>query len=449
MKILQVSLADVAGGAEKVAWNLFQAYRQQGHQSRLAVGIKHTDDQDISAIPHSAETVPWARPLLRLHHSLGLIRYPIPGIGRLRYWLATLAGGWPEIERQMGREDFHFPASHQLLRLATQGFDIVHAHNLHGNYFDLRLLVELSRTVPVVLTLHDEWLLTGHCAYSFECARWQSGCGKCPDLTIYPAIVNDATAWNWKRKQHIYRSSHLWISTPSHWLAQRVQVSMLNPAEIRVIPYGVDLQIFHPGNQLAARTKLGLPAYGLILLFTSNGGRKNIFKDFATIEQAVKLLTEHATDRPIVLVALGSQDKDEQFGQIQIRHIPFQSDSAQVAEFYRAADIFLHAAKAENFPNTILEAFACGKPVIATDVGGISEQVAEGVTGWLIPAGDANAMAERILRLMRNKELHTQMATNAVVVAQQRFDLKLQVDAYLAWYQHILEQWSRSHAHTK
>ena len=50
--------------------------------------------------------------------------------------------------------------------------------------------------MPVALTLHDEWLLTGHCAYTLGCERWRIGCGRCPDLTIYPAIRRDSTAEN-------------------------------------------------------------------------------------------------------------------------------------------------------------------------------------------------------------------------------------------------------------
>jgi hypothetical protein len=54
-----------------------------------------------------------------------------------------------------------------------------------------------------MLTLHDAWLLSGHCAHSFDCQRWKTGCGECPDLDVYPASPRDATACNWRRKREI------------------------------------------------------------------------------------------------------------------------------------------------------------------------------------------------------------------------------------------------------
>ncbi len=69
---------------------------------------------------------------------------------------------------------------------------IVQCHNLHGGYFDLRALQWLSARVPTLLTLHDMWTLTGHCAHALGCDRWRTGCGRCPDLKLDPAIRADA-----------------------------------------------------------------------------------------------------------------------------------------------------------------------------------------------------------------------------------------------------------------
>src|SRR5262249_10828825 len=143
----------------------------------------------------------------------------------------------------------------------VQDIDIVHAHNLHGYYFDLRILPELSGKIPLVLTLHDAWLLSGHCAHSFDCMRWQIGCGQCPDLSIYPPIKRDATSFNWRRKQQIFAQSKLYITTPSEWLMRRAQASILAPAiqDARVIPNGVDLGIFRPSRDRdKMRYRLGL-----------------------------------------------------------------------------------------------------------------------------------------------------------------------------------------------
>ena len=117
-----------------------------------------------------------------------------------------------------GREDFRFPASHRVLELSPRVPDVLHLHNLHGGYFDLRVLPELSARQPTVVTMHDEWLYTGHCAYTLDSERWLEGCGSCPHLDSYPALRVDGTAENWRRKAALYKRSRLHVVCPSEWL---------------------------------------------------------------------------------------------------------------------------------------------------------------------------------------------------------------------------------------
>ena len=78
-----------------------------------------------------------------------------------------------------------FPGSHRVLDVTPAPPDILHCHNLHGEYFDLRILPELTRRLPVVLTLHDAWLLGGGCAHSVDCDRWRDDCGDCAQADLY------------------------------------------------------------------------------------------------------------------------------------------------------------------------------------------------------------------------------------------------------------------------
>jgi glycosyltransferase involved in cell wall biosynthesis len=361
----------------------------------------------------------------------------------------------------MGAEYFHFSATRRLLRFAKQHADLVHCHNLHGNYFDLRSLPRLADSVPVVLTLHDAWLLSGHCAHSFACELWTTGCGHCPDLTIYPAIPRDATAHNWRTKQDLYARSRLYVATPCHWLMGRVAQSMLRPgiAESRVIPYGVDLGVFRPSPKRLVRKTLGLPPDAAILVFAANGIRRSVWKDYRTMRYAVAKVAERMPGTDIVFLAVGEDAPVERVGRAQIRFVPFQRDANRVADYYRAADLYLHAARADTFPNTVLESLACGTPVVATAVGGIPEQVKSiadcglGIadchtygpheaTGILTPPADAGAMAEAVITLLTDEPLRRQLGVNAARDARQRFDLERQVDDYLGWYGEVIEDWA-------
>nr|WP_292491037.1 glycosyltransferase [Methanoculleus sp. 10] len=103
-----------------------------------------------------------------------------------------------------------------------------------------------------------------------------------------------------------------------------------------------------------------------------------------------------------------------------------------------AADLYLHPARAETFPNTVLEALACGTPVVASAVGGIPEQIVEGRTGCLVPVGDARAMAGRVLDLLADERLRLRMGRLAAGDAARRFGRERMVGEYLAFYDEIL-----------
>ncbi len=109
-----------------------------------------------------------------------------------------------------------------------------------------------------------------------------------------------------------------------------------------------------------------------------------------------------------------------------------------VARYYQAADVYVHAAKADTFPSSVIEAAACGVPVVATAVGGIPEQVIDGRTGFLVPAGDAEAMAERVVRLLDREGIRRLMSAEAQQAAKPRFDIRDQVRAYQDWYDSIV-----------
>ncbi len=445
--ILQVSTLDWGGGAEQVAWNLHQAYRARGHDAWLAVGRKQSTDAQVlpigqPALPRRGSWSWWCQGLRnRLQPWDGRLR----GIGRLRRELRDLADGWPGLARRYGLEDFHHPASRALLNLPPEQPDIVHAHNLHGGYFDLRCLAPLSHQVPVVLTLHDAWLLSGNCAHSFDCERWRSGCGRCPDIGIYPGLPRDATAWNWRRKRWIYARSRVVVATPCHWLAERVMKSILAPAviECRVIPNGVPTDLFRPANRADARAALGLPRHEPVLLFAANGIRANRFKDYATLRAAIVCLAQTAK-APMRLIALGEAAPAEQIGKLHLEFVPHTRDQRLVARYYQAADLYLHAARADTFPNTILEALACGTPVIATAVGGIPEQIDADVDGLLVPVGDAQALAEAIRALVADSARRARMSAAATEIARSRFGLEVQTDRYLDWYREILGRWENN-----
>lgn len=432
-KILQVSTSDIGGGAEKIAWDLHQGYVSRGYQSWLAVGCKYSETSTVFRIPNEAYWPLWLKLVKRLSDPEKRLPF------RLRHFCAHLAKIHYRRSKKQGYEHFYFPGSRRLLSLPPSRPDILHCHNLHGGYFDLRVLPEISQKLPVIMTLHDAWLLAGHCAHSFDCDRWKIGCGQCPYLHVNVALQHDGSAYNWQRKREIYANSRVYIATPSQWLMNKVEQSMLAPAivEHRVIPNGIDLSVFQPADKFTVRAQLKIPQEAVVLLFTAFRARQSVWKDYTTLRAAVELLANRPQKQPILFIALGEDAPPEQIGQATLLCVPYQTDLELVARYYQAADVYIHAAKADNFPTTILEALACGTPAIATAIGGIPEQIEDGKTGLLVPPAKPQEMAAAIQILLQDDALRRSMSRQAAETARRRFDLQRMTDDYLAWYQEL------------
>jgi glycosyltransferase involved in cell wall biosynthesis len=425
----------------------------------MMVGARRTGDPDVCAFDHDHYRSAWARmwlwswkhiwPRVKGRRGAGWLESAWLFLGQPRRWL----------DRRQGREDFRFPQTWHVLQGGPNLPHVLHGHNLHGDYFDLRALPWLSRQLPVILTLHDAWLLSGHCAHGLDCLRWKTGCGDCPDLALPPAIRRDATAFNWQRKKDLYANCRFYVATPSHWLMDKVRQSMLAPAirEARVIPNGIDLLVFQPGDKLAARRTLGLPRQGRVVLFAAHGIRNNVWKDYLTLREAVGRLGKRCGGEPLVFLALGEDGPSEQIGSATLRFAPSQKQPEDVARYYQAADLYVHAARVDTFPNTVLEALASGVPVAATAVGGIVEQlrslrdVPGGVphlsthgppdaTGALVPPSSSLQLAAAMQFLLAPEQagLLKQLADNAFRDAQQRYDRRRMAMDYLSWYAAIL-----------
>jgi glycosyltransferase involved in cell wall biosynthesis len=422
LSVVQVDSAGRGGGAEAVARSLHRGYRAAGLGATLLVGARPTGEP--------------GEELLRNGGGLRTLHDHLREQGRPRAARLVRAVADPHVivDAVLGREDFRFPSTRRVLDAAL-GADVVQLHNLHGAYFDLRLLPELSSSTRVVWCPHDMWPMTGHCAHSLGWDGWREGCGDCPHLRTYPALLRDGTAANWRAKRDLYARTLLRVGVPSRWLADVVADSMLAPAtqEVRVIPNGVDLDRFRPGRSEEARARVGLAADAKVLVFAAQDPRRNEFKDYETLERALQLLRA----RGVVVAALGAGTSTVRaVGAAEVREIDAVPADA-VADWLVAADIYVHPARADTFPLGVLEAMACGTPVVATSVGGIPEQLTE-AAGRLVAAGDAAAFAHAVDELLADDEARAAAGQAARARAEARFDRRDQVAAYVSWFEELV-----------
>lgn len=438
LSIIQVNTHDDVGGAARVARDLHEGLLRAGERSHLAVGRKGSMDDSVQVMENDKYRNPWSRFWLTAESALERAPSSFRGKGRLATLLADLALPKRAFAVRRGLDYFGYPAAWHPDDWAASA-ELIHLHNLHGHYFDLLALPMLTARYPTVLTLHDAWLLAGHCAHSLDCERWRTGCGSCPDLSIPPAIRRDGTAQNWRTKRDVFAATRLHIATPSRWLMDKVEASILAPAitETRVIPNGVDLGVFKPQDQRTARAVLGLPDDAHVLVFAAHSGRTNRWKDFPTIEaaaiQACRML-----DRQVILVVIGGRSGSQDVGGLRLQYVPHLSDRDALAAYLAAADVCVHAAHAETFSLWLSESLACGTPAVSVRTGGIPEVVKDGVTGLLVDPGDAESFARALVALLQNDELRSRMGAAASEYAVSHLGLDRMVDDYRYWYQELL-----------
>ena len=332
--------------------------------------------------------------------------YRSPFIDYRRYekaWRRTTLEARRRAERWLGLEDFSHPYSHRILDLTGSCPDLVLCHNLHGGYFDLRALADLSHRVPVVVRLFNSWLLTGHCANrsAAPAGRWAAAAARPqhppgdPPRCNAPQLVAKAWVPRWR--------APFCVGGDYQWILDRAKQSLLAPAveEWKLIPGGVDLDTFSPGLQSAARQELGLDPEAHIVLFVANRGPENPLKDFPTVYHAMVELGRRTQDKRIDLLAVGSEGPDERIAPgIVVRRLGYIRSPGRLASLYRAADVYVHAALEETFGLSVAEALACGAPVVTASRGGVLELVRHGRTALTVPSRAPVDLADAIARLL-------------------------------------------------
>ena len=408
MRILQISTFDTAGGAEAIARHLHEAAIERGPKSHMLGGWTRSESY------HGTRLVP--------EHLFGKYAYRL-----LR-----------KIEHEIGIQAFGYWMAERWWRHHNMDFDIVNFHNLHGSYLDLSFLHLVARSVPVIITLHDCWLLTGHCSHPMECERWQNKCGNCPHLDVYPGIKRDLTAFNLQRKCRILQETKPVLISPSQWLAEMVKISPVSSGlRCEVIPNGVDTTKFQKGDKASARKRLNLPQDKILLIYAANRGLNSTWhKDPELLLSALRSIKNQDNTPDIHLVVAGGYSSIPDDLSDHIIQLGYLGD--EMPELYRAADIVVYPTKADNCPLGVLEAMATGCPVVATGIGGIPELIISNETGMIVPAGDIDTIVEALRLLLTHPRLCSQLGNAARKRVEKKFTDRLMINSYFDLYNSLI-----------
>jgi glycosyltransferase involved in cell wall biosynthesis len=209
---------------------------------------------------------------------------------------------------------------------------------------------------------------------------------------------------------------------------------------VGVIYNGIDGSLFRSENEdrELVRREFGISSKDLVLIQVA---RLDYLKDHLTALRTIGRVVERCPDAHLILVGEGPE-REKIIAEIERLkmhgHVHLLGLRTDIARLLHAADVFLLTSISEGIPVTLIEAMAAGVPVVATCVGGIAEVVVDEQTGLLAPAGDADALADQVLRLRSDPALHGRMIALGRARAERVFSERQMHAQYVRLYDQML-----------
>jgi glycosyltransferase involved in cell wall biosynthesis len=314
--------------------------------------------------------------------------------------------------------------------------DLVHLHSFYGWLPYSRLRWFASR-YPTVFTPHDPRPIAQMDPACYTCTR-NTTCHRCP-------LVPASARWMvWRhpylrqrlkrRFVHLTTPRSLQIVAVCNWMAGRLRQQETSRFPITTIHNGVDTVRFQ--RRAGAREALGIPQEQQVVLFVSSRGPTWQLNPNKGLVDLAAVFSEGLAARfPQARLAVAGEWLAPNHPQV----LPLgRLDEAQLALWYSAADIYVLPTRGDNFPYTVLEAMACECPVIASNVGGVSEQVIPGETGYLFPLGDRLQLARSLESLLGDPSRCRQFGARARARVEAHFSLPRFASLHAELYRSVL-----------
>jgi len=406
--ILTITTWDSAG-QQFNGYHIHKALNKLGYKSNMAVMIKQSHDRDIYAL----------------------------GNVLTRFYDKTVAFFF---EYMLGlRSLLPLSGSVVFLKKYYHDADLIHLQIIHGNsFFSLFNILLMSRRRKVIWTIHDPWMMTGHCVYPFDCERWRCGCGNCPNLEIPFQIRWDNTALMWRIKHWLMQHSNVTLIVASKWMYENVRMSpILSHLPCHIIPLGVDLEEFKPMDREQCRKRFGIPDDADVLAFRFKGADDQI-KGWSFIKEALLAINPRKSTYILAFEGKGGLDSLKQ--KYNVIELGWSKGLDTIIQALNAADIFLMPSTAEAFGMMAVESMACGTPVIVFDGTALPDVIHAPDGGISAPAKDSKALADAITELLEDKQRYGQLVENGLRIAREEYALEKYIQRHIKLYMSLLDE---------
>lgn len=336
MKIVMLSTIDCRGGASSIAWELRKRLKADGHKVDMFVRYKYSNEDDVHVIP----------------------RKPYQD------WLVKLFAN----DLIFGGSIFHTKE--------YQEADIIHCHNLHSNFFNLKDLIRMSNEKKVVWTLHDMWAFTGFAYNSVTLLN--------PNPKRFLLYLWDRTHTLLMKKKKIYEKCNLHIVAVSEWLKWQAERSILKRFPIERIYNGIDTEIFKPLDKEACRKEFGIPLDKAIFGFGIKGW-----------QDSQRWVNNSGTNAYFVAIGHDLIKTNNP----NYKSLPKTNSKEQLAKYLNCLDWFYHPTDEEAFGLISVEAMACGVLVWSNPVDAMPEILKGQSREKVLEQFNAKKMYEEYLEL--------------------------------------------------
>jgi glycosyltransferase involved in cell wall biosynthesis len=313
--------------------------------------------------------------------------------------------------------------------------DLVHLQLFHAApFFDLHLLPKLGRQFPLVCTVHDQWLYTGHCVHPLECEGWLNGCKNCPDLRRNIPMKRDRAAYMWRLKRRILSKTKMHLIVSSQWMFDRVKQSpLVAQFPCSIIPFGVDTSVFYPEDKAVCRREFNIPDNHKVIAFRA--APHNVFKGHKYIVEALKGIQR----KDITLLTIDKKNSLEELkSEYNIIDLGWVNSQVTLRKVFSAADIFLAPSIAESFGLMPLEAMACGAPVIVFRNTVFEQTTHAPEVGIAVDYKDSKALQLAIEELIEDPEKLEMLSKKSIELIQDEYTFAMYAKKHAELYRKLI-----------
>ena len=305
--------------------------------------------------------------------------------------------------------------------------DVYEAHAVSGYGFPKKLRQNGSKR-PFIHTIH------GVLADEYQLAK----------LNGYPSlktrVTNTFMAHLSKLEKQTAQDASLIVTISKYSLGKIQSFYDIDPGKVRIVPNGVDLEKFKPGDAKTARKHFGLGAEPCVLFV----GNLILRKGLPFLIEAAKQVVKEQINTKFLIVGEGPL-KSKLNASIKasglVENFVFLGNLTEklLAEVYQSVDVFVLPSIQEGQGIVLLEAQACGVPVVAFGTGGVCETIRDGKTGFLVKSGNCEELAAHLLKVLSDKSLREKMGAEGRRFVYENFSWDLCANRMLSVYKEALE----------